>query len=139
MRKKQANKKSAYSFPDELNSLNEFKSFKSVATKENNKIALPPPAPPHPTLHHTTLTARASTAPSPPHQRTRCLKFTPSLQTIQINNRRNAEEVYCEREECPLIELPSKGRRGEGRGAFHALLTRPPQLLNVKRNFSICY
>lgn len=34
--------------------------------------------------------------PSPhPHQRARCLKFSPSLPTIQINNRRNAEEAYC--------------------------------------------
>lgn len=46
--------------------------------------------------------------PPCPHQRTRCLKFSPSLSPIQINSRRNAEEVYCVGVECPLIENPTK-------------------------------
>lgn len=99
---------------------------------------------PQPTSYHTTHTAWASTTPHPPHQRARCLKFSPPLPTIQINNRRNAEEAYCVGKECPLIELPSEmgagGRQREKRTRlFHALLTRSAKLLNVKRQFSICY
>lgn len=88
--------------------------------------------------------------PPCPHQRTRCLKFSPSLSPIQINSRRNAEEVYCVGVEYPLIEFPTKQcvwgvkervqRHGEkGTEPFHALLTRSAKLLNVKPNFSICY
>lgn len=100
--------------------------------------------------HHTAHTTRAPMTPTPPprHQRARCLKFSPSLPTIQINNRRNAEEAYYVREECPLIEHPNHcgavatvgGCMGEkGMRLFHALLTRSQKLLNVKCHFSICY
>lgn len=112
-----------------------------MATKENKNAH--PPNPQH-ILQH--ILPGHQHPPSSPHQRARCLKFSPSLPTIQINNRRNAEEAYYAGEECPLIELPSHWRgwgwgtvREKGTRLFHALLTRSPKLLNVKRHFSICY
>ena len=120
-------------------------------TKQTKKMPDQPP-PTHFTSYNTYCQGIQRPC-SPLHQRARCLKFSPSLPTIQINNIRNAEEAYCVGEECPLIELPSKhvcvcvcvwvrggGRQREkGTRLFHALLTRSPKLLNVKRHSSICY
>lgn len=36
------------------------------------------------------------------HQRARCLKFSPSLSTIQITNRRNVKECNCAAQRMPL-------------------------------------
>lgn len=114
--------------------------FKSISLWPQKKTKMPT----HPT--HSTSYNTYCQGTNTPHQRARCLKFSPSLPTIQINNRRNAEEAYYAGEECPLIELPSHWRgwgwgavREKGTRLFHALLTRSPKLLNVKRHFSICY
>lgn len=123
-----------FQFTYQFNSL---KNFRLMATKANRNVH-----PPTLIIQHILPVHQRTVPPPSPHQRARCLKFSPSVPTIQINNRRNAEEAYYVREECPLIELPSYWRRREGgkekrTRLFHALLTRSAQLLNVKRHFSI--
>lgn len=78
---------------------------------------------PQPNSQHTIQHILPGHQQPPLHQRARCLKFSPSLPTIEINNRRNAEEAYYVGEECPLIELPSHGW-GQWRGGEDEVISR---------------
>lgn len=82
-----------------------------IVTKDNNN-AQPPLLNPLCMIQHTL----PGHQPPCPHQRARCLKFSPSLSPIQINNRRNAEEGHCVGVESLLIELPQEIGETEKKG-----------------------